>query len=261
MLVFLDESFRRNTRNNADLACLCGVGVPEPTLPDYLQAVYEARKGYHGVVLGEDDELKGKYLLNRPVLNEMDKRGYSYKWNLVEELLQVSLRHDVIVFGVVNFDPRWRTLVSADETSLDQPFRRLFQRIDSCMKRQHVGQYAKLIFDNRQHAQNAMNSRAITNFLTRSTLGSSFDTIIKVPFFGVSEAQNYGLQMADIVTTVVSLKFAGERRIDPLWRLIKRMLYRYEVDGRGFTTLAVLRARRDAHKNESGGPRGLWQGE
>lgn len=66
--------------------------------------------------------------------------------------------------------------------------------------------------------------------------------MIRTPFFAVSQAQNVGLQLADVVTTVCGMRFAGQREIDPLFRLLGKCLSRYRLGTRRFTSLVIFSA-------------------
>ena len=60
--------------------------------------------------------------------------------------------------------------------------------------------------------------------------------------FAVSQGHNYGLQLADLVTTVIGLRFQGERRISPLFKLVQDMLYVQKVGAQNQSSLKVMRA-------------------
>jgi hypothetical protein len=75
-------------------------------------------------------------------------------------------------------------------------------------------------------------------------LGRGYDTILRTPFFAVSQAENVGLQLADVVTTVVAIRFEGDRRVQPLWRIFHDdTLYTYQLGSVRHTTLKVFRDR------------------
>jgi hypothetical protein len=112
------------------------------------------------------------------------------------------------------------------------------------MKLAFPGRMAKLIFDNRDHQTHKANARAITNFFIRSTVGLGYDNILRVPFFAVSEGHNYGVQLADLVTTTIALRFQGWREYDPLFRIVQQMLYHSTVGGQVQTSLKVMRQER-----------------
>lgn len=83
----------------------------------------------------------------------------------------------------------------------------------------------------------------LPTFFTRSAVGLGYDSIVRVPFFAVSQGHNYGLQLADLITTVIGLRFQGDERVQPLWEIVKRMLYYPTVAGRPQSSLKVMRQR------------------
>lgn len=179
------------------------------------------------------------------------EKGYSYQFNLVEELLGFARTSGFAAFGIVCFDPAFHTFACADEDSLDKTFQHLFRRIDRYAKRQHPGELVKLVFDDRDPATNRNNAKAITNYLVKSPVGRRYDSILSYPLFAVSQGHNYGLQLADVVTTVIAMRFQGNPHIDPLWRVVQRMFYRFQDGERKWTSLKVLRP--PAKENTSGG--------
>ena len=241
MRVFLDESFRTNKRTNVPFGVLAGIAIPEDIFHQFQRDIFNVRKPYHGKVLGSDDEMHGIKLLNSATLRCVREKGFSYHWNLALEVLQFSWRQRIKVFAVVCFRPDLRSFVCDDEAKLDMTFRYLFERIDTYMKREFPGRTAKLVFDNRDHQTHEKNARAITNFFVRSSIGLGYDGILRVPFFAVSQGHNYGLQVADLVTTIIGLYFQGERSYRPLWDIVKRMFCHWRVGGRHISSLKVIR--------------------
>jgi hypothetical protein len=242
MLVFLDETFRTHVTRRTRFGVLSRVAFPEELLPSIQQGIYDLRKPYHNLVLGPDDDLKGAQLLRRITFEQIERQGFSYHFNLVEEALQYAASNAVKVFGVVCYNPTFQDFRCADENLLDPTFRYLFERIDRFMKHKYPGRYAKLIFDDRGRQDNEKNAKAITNFFARSTVGLGYDSIVRIPFFAISRGHNYGLQLADIVTTALGLRFQGERRCDRLFRIVRsRMLHTPTVAGRLVSSLKVMR--------------------
>ncbi len=240
MLVFLDESFRTHNRTGKPFGVLAGVAIPEDSLGQFHRDIYEVRKPYEGLCLRPHDELKGQKLLSSSALKAKET-GFSYKWNLAEEVLQFTRKQGVKVFGVVCFRDGFETFLCADEMSLDLTYRYLFERIDRFMKRKMPGRFAKIIFDDRGHSANKKNGKAITNFFMRSHIGLGYDSIVRTPFFAVSESNNYGLQVADLVTTVIARRFQADRRVDPLWRIVQEMLDKQRVGTQQVSSLKVVR--------------------
>ena len=142
---------------------------------------------------------------------------------------------------MICFRPGLNLFVCGDETRLDVTFRYLFERIDTYMKLDFPGRMAKLIFDNRDHQTHEANARAITNFFVRSTVGLGYDSVLRVPFFAVSQGHNYGIQFADLIATTIAIYFQGWREYRPLWKIVQQMLYSASVGGQTQTSLKVMR--------------------
>ncbi len=248
MLVFIDESFRTNARTGNRFGVLAGVAIPEDIFHTFQRDIFNVRKPFHGQVLGPDDELHGTELLNSATLKRIAMKGFSYHWNLAEDVLNYSCSRNVKVFGVVCFRSGLHSFVCDDEVKLNVTFRYLFERIDGYMKREFPGRTAKLIFDNRDHKTHEKNAKAITNFFMRSQLGLGYDSILRVPFFAVSQGHNYGLQLADLVTTTIGLFFQGERRYKPMWDIVQKMLYFSDVGGQRQSSLKVMRDQSQSRK-------------
>ena len=224
MFVFLDETFRVDRATGVRFGALCGIGIPEDEFAAVQTDIRRLRRPYHGKVLKEDAEIKGSKLLTRTTFDVVDRKGFSDHLNLAVDLLNFAKYRKLPVFGVVCFEESLSSFVCGDADRLDNTFRFLFERIDLYMKRHLPGRYAKLVFDNRDHRTHKQNARAITNFFSRSHIGLSYDSIFRVTMFAVSEGHNYGLQLADLVTTVIGLKFQGEQRSDCLWQIMRRLI-------------------------------------
>jgi len=241
MLIFLDESFRQHSRTGRRFGVLAGVAIPEDIFHTFQRDMFGVRAPYHGSVLKRDDEIRGRLLLNTGTLRTRARTGYSDKWNLAEDVLNFARSRQIRVFGVVCFRSDLHSFVCDDEARLDVTFRYMFERIDGYMKREFPGRVAKIVFDNRDHRTHEKNARAITNFFVRSQLGLGYDSILRVPFFAVSQGHNYGLQLADLVTTVTALFFQGRREFKPLWQTVRKMLHVADIGGRRQTSLKVMR--------------------
>jgi len=142
------------------------------------------------------------------------------------------------------FIARLRAFRCENVQALDKTFRYIFERVDIYMKREHPDRMGKLIFDDRDYQTNRQNAEAITNFFVRSPAGLALDSMIKTPFFAISEAQNVGLQLADVVTTIVGLHFAGAQDVTSYWGKLKSAIYRWPTEsGRMGSSLKVLRGK------------------
>jgi len=131
MLIFLDESFRSHRRTGNRFGVLAGIAIPEDRFHFVQRDIFAVTQPYHGVVLGPDDEIKGRELLGSATFKTLALKGYSYQWNLATELLQYAVRKDMKVFGVVCFRPDLHSFVCGNELQLDSTFRDLFDRIDT----------------------------------------------------------------------------------------------------------------------------------
>jgi hypothetical protein len=241
MLVFLDESFRTHAASGSPFGVLSGIAIPEDIFHSVQRDIVDVRRPYHGLVLREDEEIHGQPLLRAFTLKQRERNGFSYHWNLAEDLLHFARFRKLKVFGVVCFRTAYQSFVCADEKNLDFTFRYLFERIDRYMKIEFPGRFAKLVFDNREHSTHEKNARAITNFFMRSSIGMGYDSIIRAPLFAVSQGHNYGVQLADLITTVIARRFEGESRIMPLWKIVQDMIVVQRVGEQRISSLKVVR--------------------
>lgn len=220
-----------------------------------LQAsVYKVREPYHGRVLKPDHEMHGKDLLGNATFKAIATDGYSYHYNLVEDLLGYARSSGFVVFGVVCFEPGVQTFACRNEHKLDKTFRCLFSRIDRYAKQCRPGGMVKLIFDDRDVKTNRDNAKAITNYLVKSPVGKGYNSILPYPLFAVSQGHNYGLQLADLVTTVTAKHYAKDERVARLWKIIRTMEHRFEDGGRRWSTIKVLGHKRQDQQKAFGGP-------
>ena len=242
MIVFLDESFRTHQTKGTKFGALIGVAIHEDVFPQFQEDFYQICKPYVGTVLRDGHDVHGSQLLTNTTLKIKDSGNHCAHWSLAEDLLNFAPNWRVKMFGVVCFRTQFHSFICSDEARLDGTFRYLFERIDRYMRIDHPGTYAKLVFDDRGRQTNEKNARAITRFFLRSSIGSGYDTILKTPFYGLSNSHNYGLQLADLLTTVVARRFQGDQRINPLWRKAHRLLHAPIVAGQRVSSLKVMRA-------------------
>jgi hypothetical protein len=103
------------------------------------------------------------------------------------------------------------------------------------MKENHPGLMAKLIFDDRGVQNNKNISASVSNFFHKSHAGQSFDNIIKVPFFGIS-TQNVGIQIADIVASILGKRFTGNIEQIEFFKKAKELEFKsrtlFEIKGK-----------------------------
>ena len=243
MLVFLDESFRDSkTRPDTTLGALCGVAIPERELARVTKDVYQLKLKHLGVEFAKNDEIKGKDLLKAWVFRLAAKGERSRNLSLATDLVAYLAAKRIAVLGCVCFDKGVQQFKCQDVAALDVTFRYLFERIDTYMKIHHPDRMAKLVFDDRDYSINSQNAEAITNFFVRSAAGLSLDSIVKTPFFAISQAQNVGLQLADFVTTVIGMRFAGNLDIRSYFAELKKSIPSYaSAEGVEVSCLKVIR--------------------
>ena len=216
MLVFFDETFRASLKHpNVTFGALCGVAIPESQLHKVASDVYQLKYKHFGPEFARDGEIKGKNLLKNYVFSLAAKGVQSKNLELAKDLLAYMEAKGLKIFGCVCFEKGMQHFKCEDVASLDMTFRHVFERVDMYLKIKHPGRMAKIIFDDRDFGTNKQNATAITNFFLRSARGLSWDSIIKTPFFAISQSQNVGLQLADFATTVVGLRFMSHPQATP----------------------------------------------
>lgn len=131
----------------------------------------------------------------------------------------------VTTFASIVFDKQELNLNCADEDHLERPFFFLFERINQFMNENHPELIAKLIFDDRGLETNQRISKAVSNFFHKSRTGQSFDKILKVPFFAISN-ENVGIQLADISAYILGRSFTGDGKLRKYHGLIKDMQFK-----------------------------------
>ena len=243
MIFFFDESFRESLAHpGVSLGALCGVGIPEAQLRRVSEDIFEMKHSHFDIDFARDGEIKGKELFKNYVF-ALQKKGITSK-NLAlgAELVDYIYQKHLPVFGCVCFEKRIQKFQADDVTALDKTFRYLFERIDMWMKINRPQDKALIVFDDRDYGINKKNAEAITNFFQRSNHGSSMDSIVQTPLFAISQAQNVGLQLGDLVTTIVGLRFSSHEDIKPIFESLRRSIPFYQNNaGVRVSALKVLR--------------------
>jgi hypothetical protein len=244
MLVFFDESFRVSVANpEQTLGSLCGIAIPEKQLTTIARDIYALKLKHFDDAFARDGELKGKELLKNWVFRLEEKGARSKNLAFVNDVLNYIYHKNLRVFGCVCFESALHKFKCEDVRALDKTFKFLFSRLDIYMKIEHPHEMASVVFDDRDYGTNKQNALAITNFFLRSPQGLAMDSVVDTPFFAISQAQNIGLQLADLVTSIIAMRFASEERITPYYKLLKRSIYRWKGDkGIWRSGLKVLRA-------------------
>lgn len=241
MLIFLDESFRK--RDNKEFGTLAGLAIDENKLTSVAQDIYQLKYNHFGAEFARDGELKGKELLKRYVFClEENPEIKSKNLEFSRDLVRYINRKKLPLFGCVCFDQFQLKFNCEESTRLPKTYRYLFERLDMFIKIERPSEMAALVFDDRDHGTNCQNATAITNYFLRSPDGLALDSIIDTPFFGISQAQNIGLQLADFVTTVIAMRFEGRAEINPIFTNLKKAIYKWrEENGHWISGLKVIR--------------------
>jgi hypothetical protein len=259
MLIFFDESFRTSARDaSMTLGGLCGIGIPERQLATVSHDVYHLKYKHFGAGFARDSEIKGKDLLKNWAFKLRASGQASRNLDFASDLVDYIIAKHLPVFGCVCFEKGMQKFQVDDVTALDRTFKFLFERIDTWMKREHPDDMACLVFDDRDYGVNHKNSAAITNFLQRSSAGLAMDSIVRTPFFAISQAQNVGVQLADFVTTIITANHARNDLVTPFCERLKPTIPHWQsVEGHHVSGLKVIRERRakatddDVHKSQA----------
>lgn len=247
MLIFLDETFRIWEEKSLPLGALCGVAIRERELTRVANDVFKLKQKHLGDEFAREREIKGKELLKPYAFKMREQHGNSRNLALAEDLIRYLRRKKIPVFGTVCFEESLKEFACQNMTALDKTFRYLFERIDMFMRIQDKEDVAVLVFDDRDHGTNLKNATAITNFFLRSPDGLSLDRVLDTPFFGISQSQNVGLQLADLVTTVIGMRFERNPNGGEFFKLLKPCIYRWQ-DPPGVSHSGLKVIRRPEHR-------------
>lgn len=244
MLIFLDETFRCRVDSEGKeipFGALCGVGIAIASYTKIANAIFKLKLETMGREYAEDKEIKGKKLLNNRTFRLLAEKPDTPQINIqfVKKIIAVLERNKLPVFGCVCYDQNFRAFTCENDTMLDNTFKSLCERINMYMKREHQDKKAIIIFDNRDTGTDERNARAVTNYLVRSQRGHSMrSSILEVPMFAISQANNIGLQLADLVTTIIGIYASGEPGISQIYNLLHRRFYTWKDNyGKPMSTL------------------------
>jgi Protein of unknown function (DUF3800) len=240
MYVFLDESFRTHATTRAPFGVLAGICVPDHAINSVQSMLYAVRKPYHDKVLHEGDEIKGNELLGSATFRARASQGFSLQWNLASEMLSHCAHARLHVAGVICFDTAFHTFACDDENAVGPVFGCLLRRLSDLASRAYPNERVQIVFDGRDFKVNERNAKAITNFLVKSPVGRHLNLIMPYPLFGVSQAHNYPLQVADLVTTVIAMHHEERRDVRELYENVRRMAVRFREGESTWRTLKVL---------------------
>lgn len=244
MLVFLDETFRKSlSPHGKRLGALCGIAIPEKELSRISSDIYQLKLKHFDANFASNEELKSDTMLSNSMF-KLEKSGVKcHNLEYARDLTDYICAKRFRIFGCVCFDETKQYFRCEDVRSLDKTFMFIFERLDMFMKIKYPEKMAKLVFDDRDFGTNRKNATAITNFFLRSAMGLSFDSILKTPFFAISQSQNVGLHLADFVTGVIGMRFSNNRNGEEFYKKIRQCRFVYQENGWDVYSLKVIRNR------------------
>ncbi len=224
MLFFIDESWQSTQDGKYKVGILSAVQIKSHDFNECSKQVFLMKTKNLGIS-GGNLELKGVQSF-RPYIFRLEKKGVvSRELNVVRDVLAYMDSMGMKLFASVVFEERELDLACANVNQLERPFFYLFERVDLFMKENHPGLMAKIIFDDRGIQANKKISASVGNFFHKCSAGQAFDSIIKVPFFGIS-TENVGIQLADLIAHVLGKRFTGNKEIIPFFRQLKKMEFK-----------------------------------
>jgi hypothetical protein len=230
MLIFLDESFRSRSSapDRLPFGALCGLGIPETDINRVSHEIFRLKMKHLGENYAREKEMKGTDLLKNFAFKMRANYGHSKNLALVADLVRYIKKAKLPVFGTVCFETGGNEFKCTDVTALHRAFSHLFERIDMCMRIRDSHEMAQVVFDDRDHGTNSRNATTITNFFRRSKVGRKLDRIIDAPLFGISQSQNVGLQLADLVTTIIAMRFEEHPNGREFYKLLEPAIFHWE---------------------------------
>lgn len=234
MLIFLDETFREAINSAGEkiqFGALCGVGIPINVYSRVANAVFKLKLATMGKEYAEEKEIKGKKLLSPRTLKLRERMPDQPQKNIqfVCEILNILKRNKLPVFGCVCWDADMRQFACRDDKVLDLTFKAVCERINMYMKREMPQKKAIIVFDNRDMGTDERNARAVTSYMVRSGAGRGMrSSILEIPMFAISQAYNVGLQLADLVTTIVGIHAEGHDLAEDLYKQLHSQFYTWK---------------------------------
>ncbi len=247
MLIFIDETFRKYTDdkgNEIKFGALCGVGIPISSYAKIANQVYKYKLGCMGKDYADNAEIKGKDLLSRRIFKDREKYPEQRRKNidLVSAILSTLNTNKLPIFGCVCFDQKALQFKCDSEKILATTFKSFCERVNMYMKREYKDKKAIMVFDSRDNGTNERNSKAVTNYLVKTKPGNNMrSSVLEIPLFAISQANNIGLQLADLITTIIGMHVEQRREITDLYNELHKRFYTWKDNyGRKMSTLRWL---------------------
>ncbi len=222
MFFFIDESWQTNPEG-LKVGVLAAVQIKCHDYNTGSQSVYQLKVKNMGFDNG-NCEIKGKGIF-RDYVFDLENRGIvSRELTLARDIFSHMKSIGACCFASVVFASKEIELACANVNQLERPFFYLFERIDLFMKENHPGLMAKLIFDDRGVQINQRISKSVSNFFHKSHTGQTFDNIVKIPFFAISN-ESVGIQMADMIAYILGAHYTKNNKKNEFFRLAKDMQF------------------------------------
>ncbi len=239
MLFFIDESWQSTPDQQYKAGVLSAIALQSQDFNSISQQVRGLKQRWLGFQAA-DLELKGAKLLQRYYFR-LEQRGVdsSQQLNLARGIFALCKTMGIKSFASITFEQSEIDLACANQNQLERPFFFLFERINQFMKESFPHLTAMIVFDDRGVATNERISKSVSNFFHKSSVGKTFDHILKVPFFAIS-TENIGIQITDLVGHVIGRRFTGDRSAHEFFELAKEMQFRGDekmvnAEGKTFT--------------------------
>ncbi len=245
MLVFIDESWQKTADGKFRAGVLSAVAISSASYNEFSRNVYRLKCKHIGKDAG-NIELKGKSIFGKFMFRLEAKGIPCNQLALAREIFDLYISNGGKIFGVVTFEEKELGLSCSDPNNLDRPFFFLFERIHQYVKENHASLIAKIVFDDRGAEGNRRISMSISNFFHRSQSGQSFDKILKVPFFAISN-ENVGIQLADNFAHIIGRRFTGDENVHDFFTRIKNAQFISNENNR-MRGIKVAKPRTDSAK-------------
>jgi len=253
MLFFIDESWQQTARGDVKVGVLAAFQVKAHDFNEFSRHIYQLKATHIGPPAG-NTEIKGKHIFRDYLFNLEQKGIKSNELNLARSIFGYLKSLGSNLFASVVIAEEEIDLSCADENKLERPFFFLFERINLFMEENHPGLMASIIFDDRGVQQNRNIATSVSNFFHKSQVGQSFDSIIKVPTFAISDS-NVGVQIADMVAYILGNKMTGQNKTKEFEMQAKELQFKsrkkYMVDGKEYS-LFGFKTIKDKNKKEAG---------
>jgi hypothetical protein len=191
MLAYIDESGYARPNDPSPWNTLVAVCIPETSSRDLSRWLHSTVRSVYPAIDPQEYEVKAASLLGRRQFEHGVLRR-----RLVSEVTDLLNKLPVSVFAVRARRPA--TVPTWPASHVDPPHRLLIERIELHMRRDHQGEYAKLVFDETDMGNDAARSRSLRKFMHSTSEGRCWRQVLDVPFF-VSSSITPGIQLADLM--------------------------------------------------------------